>query len=84
MEKKQSYIVPETEIVSLHTLGAIAINPADHGENNNPGGVQYTKSFEGFQGAKEFTLDEGDFNFEEGGVGEWSSDWSSEWKTAEE
>ena len=82
MEKKQSYIVPETEIVSLHTLGAVAINPADHGEND-PGGQQ-TKSFEGFQGAKEFTLDEGDFNFEDGGVGEWSSDWSSEWKSDDE
>ncbi len=83
MEKKQSYIVPETEIVSLHTLGAIAINPG-HGENDNPGGGQLTKSFEGLQTAKEFTLDEGDFNFEDGGVGEWSSDWSSEWKSDEE
>lgn len=75
MEKKQSYIVPETEIVSLHTYGAVAITP--HGE-------QLTTSFEGEQAAKEFTLDEDDFNFEDGGVGEWSSDWSSEWKTVEE
>ena len=65
MEKKQSYIVPETEIVSLHTLGAIAINPGHGG--NDPGGQQ-TKSFEGFQGAKEFTLDEGDFEDFDGDV----------------
>lgn len=82
MEKKQSYIVPETEIVSLHTLGAVAINPG-HGGNDNPGG-QLTTSFEGNQGAKEFTLDEGDFNFEDGGVGEWSSDWSHSWDDNEE
>ena len=66
MEKKQSYIVPETEIVSLHTLGAVAINPADHG-GNNPGG-QLTTSFEGNQGAKEFTLDDGDFEDFDGDV----------------
>jgi hypothetical protein len=60
MEKKQSYIVPETEIVSLHTLGAVAINPG-HGE-------QLTTSFEGEQGAKEFTLDDGDFEDFDGDV----------------
>lgn len=37
---------------------------------------------EGWAKPKEF--DDDDFNFEKGGVGEWSSDWSSEWKSAEE
>ena len=39
---------------------------------------------DGQQWAKPATVDDDDFNFEKGGVGEWSSDWSSECKTAEE
>ena len=70
MVVKTNYVTPVTEVISL------CVN-SDINEDIN-------LSEEGEPAAKRFDVDIDDFNFEDGGVGEWSSDWSSEWKTAEE
>ncbi|MBO6217061.1 MAG: hypothetical protein J6N73_05370 [Prevotella sp.] len=74
MEKKK-YISPNSEFVDLNLMlpiaqGGIGVNGSD------PDDEQLGKKvgFDDFE----------NFSFEDGGVGEWSSDWSSEWKTDEE
>ena len=70
MVVKTNYVTPVTEVISLCVNSDITedINMSDEGQ----------------PAAKKFDVNIDDFNFEDGGVGEWSSDWSSEWKTDEE
>ncbi len=73
MVVKTNYVTPVTEVISLCvnsdiTEDKVIINGSEEGE----------------PAAKRFDVNIDDFNFEDGGVGEWSSDWSSEWKSAEE
>ena len=70
MVVKTNYVTPVTEVISL------CVN-SDITEDIN-------LSNEGEPAAKRFDVNIDDFNFEDGGVGEWSSDRSSEWNTAEE
>ena len=69
---KKKYISPNSEFVDLNLMLPIA-----------QGGIGVNGSDQDDeQLGKKVDID--DFNFEDGGVGEWSSDWSSEWKSAEE
>ena len=74
MEKKK-YISPNSEFVDLNLMlpiaeGGIVVNGSDQDDKQ----LGKKVGFDDFENS--------DFN--EGGVGEWSSDWSSEWKSAEE
>lgn len=74
MEKKK-YISPNSEFVDLNlmlpiALGGIVVNGSDQDDEQ----LGKKVGFDDFENS----------DFEDGGVGEWSSDWSSEWKTDEE
>ena len=74
--KKNIYKQPLTQLVKLKTTEPIT-------DTTYP--VNTSKGDEVEEGwAKKHDFEPDDFNFEEGGVGEWSSDWSSEWKSDEE
>lgn len=74
MEKKK-YISPNSEFVDLNLMlpiaqGGIIVNGSDQDDE---------------QLGKKVGFDDFEYSdFNEGGVGEWSSDWSSEWKSDEE
>ena len=72
--KKNIYIKPLIHIVRFKVSTSIAEDYL----------VKTSQENEDEQLAKPKDFDDDDFNFEKGGVGEWSSDWSGEWKTAEE
>lgn len=74
--KKNIYKQPLTQLVKLKTTEPIT--------DDSTVPVNTSLGHETEQWGKKHDFEPDDFNFEEGGVGEWSSDWSSEWKSAEE
>lgn len=81
MKRKTVYKTPLTEKVCIRLNNSVTIDPGQEWTETDQ------KSYQAGQlgnDAKGHNFDNDDFNFEKGGVGEWSSDWSSECKTAEE